>query len=133
MKINEITSIRYEFDTHDKDSFVNSSGIKVMFDIPYAFRFSVKFSTHTVNSAGAKIGFTCGNYFWSMVVLVFVLNNALNKFRFNSLRNKMINLILVIMYYFDFRLQFDINKKCIFQGFTEILFNSGMYSYMTSS
>ena len=38
---------------------------------------------------------------------------------------------MVINYHFDFRLQFDINKKCIFQGFTEILFNNGMCNYMT--
>ena len=43
----------------------------------------------------------------------------------------MINLVLLIKYRFDFRLQFDINKKCIFEGFTEILLNNGTYNYMT--
>ena len=43
----------------------------------------------------------------------------------------MINLVMVIKYHFDFRLQFDINKNSIFQGFTEILLNNGMCKYMT--
>ena len=38
---------------------------------------------------------------------------------------------MVIKYNFDFRLQFDINKKSIFQGFTEILLNNGTCNYMT--
>ena len=66
-----------------------------------------------------------------IVLLVFALATALSKFCFRSLRDKMINLVMVIKYHFDFRLQFDINKKSIFQGFTEILLNNGTCNYMT--
>ena len=76
-----------------------------------------------INSTREKIVFNCTNCSRSIVALVFALATALNKFRFHSIRNKMINLVLVIKYHFDFQLQFDINKKCIFQGFTEILLN----------
>ena len=41
----------------------------------------------------------------------------------------MINLVMVIKYHFDFRLRFDINKKSIFQAFTEILLNNGTCNY----
>ena len=101
-----------------------------MFEISYNFRLSVKFSVHMINSTRDKIGFNCTNYFRSIVVLVLALAIALNKFHFRSLRNKMINLVLVIKYHFDFRLLFDINKKYIFQGFTEILLNNGTRNYM---
>ena len=50
---------------------------------------------------------------------------ALNKFCFRSHRNEIISLVLVITYHFDFQLKFDINKICIFQGFTETLLNNG--------
>ena len=43
----------------------------------------------------------------------------------------MIKLVLVINYDLEFRLQFDINKKSIFQSFTEILLNNGMRNYIT--
>ena len=66
-----------------------------------------------------------------IVPLVFALATALSKFCFRSLRDKMINLVMVIKYHFDFRLQFDINKKSIFQGFTEILLKNGTCNYMT--
>ena len=46
---------------------------------------------------------------------------ALNKFRFHSLINKRINLVLVTKYHFDFRLQFDINKKMHFLLFQTTL------------
>ena len=49
-----------------------------------------------------KIGFSCINYFRSIVVIVFALATTLNKFRFRFLRNKIINLVLVIKYHFDF-------------------------------
>ena len=59
-----------------------------------------------------KIEFSCANYFMSIVLLiVFALATALRKFHFHSPRNKNINLVPVIMYHFDFRLQFDINKN----------------------
>ena len=74
-----------------------------------------------MNSTRAKIGFSCTNYFRSIVMLVFALITALNKFSFYSFRNIMFNLVLVITYHFDFRLQFDINKICIFQGLTEMV------------
>ena len=99
--------------------FKNTSGWLLLFRIWW----SVKFSTDMINSTREKIEFSCTNCFRSTVLLVFALATALNKFCFRSLRNKMINLGLVIKYHFDFRLQFDINKKCIFQGFTEILLN----------
>ena len=66
-----------------------------------------------------------------IVLLVFALAPALSKFCFRLLRDKIINLVMVIKYHFDFRLQFDINKKYIFQGFTEILFNNDACNYMT--
>ena len=67
-----------------------------------------------------------------ILALLFVLATTLSKFCFRSLRKKIINLLLVIIkYHFDFRLQFGINKKYIFQGFTEILFNNGTCNYMT--
>ena len=53
------------------------------------------------------------------------LATVLSKFCFRSLRDKMINLVMVIKYQFDFQLQFDVNKKSVFQGFTEILLNNG--------
>ena len=59
------------------------------------------------------------------------LATGLSKFSFHSLRAKMINLVMMIKYHFDFRLQFDINKKSILQGFTEILLNNGLFNYMT--
>ena len=97
----------------------------------YDFWLSVKFSIHMINSTREKIEFGCINCFRSIAVLIFVLATALSKFRFRSLRNKMINLVLVINYQFDFQSQFDINVTCIFQGFTEILLNNGARKYMT--
>ena len=97
----------------------------------YSFHWSVKFSFRMINGTREEIEFSCTNCFRSIVLLVFVLATALCKFRFRPLRNKMINLVLVIKYHFDFRLQFDINKKCIFQRFTEILLNNGKWNYMT--
>ena len=37
MEINGILSIRYDFGRHEKDSCVNSSGLKAMFDISFNF------------------------------------------------------------------------------------------------
>ena len=98
MKINEILSICYDFAIREKDVCLNSSRMSAMFDIPHNFWSCVKVSTHMMNSTRAKI---------------FVPPTTLKKFRFHSLRNKMINLVLVVQYHFDFRLQFDINKKCV--------------------
>ena len=78
--------------------------MNAIFDIPYNFRFGVKFSTHIINSTREKAGFNC-------------INNALNAFHFHSFRNKIINLVLVIKYHFDFRLQFDVNEKMHFPKF----------------
>ena len=72
--------------------------MNAIFDIPYNFQFSVKFSTHMINSTRKKTGLNC-------------TNNSLNKFHFHSFRNKIINLVLVIKYHFDFRLQFNVNEK----------------------
>ena len=102
-----------------------------MFDIRYNFRLSVKFSTRMITSTREKVVFSCTYYFSSIVALVFVLATALNKFCSRSLRTKMINLVLVITYHFDFQLQFDINKKCISQGFTEIVLDNVTCNYMT--
>ena len=117
MEINEILSIYYNFDKHEKNTCVNSRRMYSMFDIPYNFRLSVKFSIHTMNSTRAKIGLSCTNYFMSIVILAFALITTLNKFRLYSLRNIMINLVLVIKYHFDFRLHFDIIKKKHFPRF----------------
>ena len=75
----------------------------------------MKFSTHLINSKRAKIEFSCTNCFREIVALGFALATAQSKFFFRSLRNKMINLVLVIRYQFDFRLRFDIDKKFIFE------------------
>ena len=132
MEINEVLSICYNFDKHEKNTCVNSSRMYSMFDIPYDFRLSVKFSIHMMNSTRAKIGLSCTNYFMSIVILTFALITTLNKFHLYSLRNIMINLVLVIKYHFDFRLQFDNNKKkSIFRGLTEILLNNGTCNCMT--
>ena len=85
------------------------------------YRLYVKFSTHMINSTREKIMFICTNCFRSIVALVFALATALSKFRFRSPKNKTINLVLVIKYHFNCWLQFDVNKKSIFQGFTKIL------------
>ena len=37
MEINGILSIRYDFCRHEKDSCVNSSGLKAMFDTSFNF------------------------------------------------------------------------------------------------
>ena len=44
MEITEIFSFRYDFRKGEKEICVNSSGMNAMFDIPYNFRLSVKFS-----------------------------------------------------------------------------------------
>ena len=61
-----------------------------------------------INSTREKIEFSFTHCFRSIVLLVFALATALSKFRFRSLRNKMINLVLVVKYHFDFLLQFDV-------------------------
>ena len=95
MEINKIFSFRYDFDKHEKGTCVNSSGTNAVFDIPYNFLLSVKFSTHMTNNIREKIGFSCTNYFRPIVVIVFALATTLNKFCFRSLRNKITNLVLV--------------------------------------
>ena len=109
-------SIRYDFDKPEKDTCVNSSGMNAIFDISYNFRLTVKFSTHMMNIYYERKS-RVQLYFRSIVVLVFTLTTTLNKFRFHSLRNKMINLVLLIKYHFDFRLEFDIYKKVHFRRF----------------
>ena len=37
MEINENFSFRYDFGKREKDTYVNSSGMNAMFDIPYDF------------------------------------------------------------------------------------------------
>ena len=68
MEINEIFSFRYDFGKREKETCVSSSGMNVMFGIPYNFRLSVKFSTHMINNTRGKIGFSCTNYFRQIVV-----------------------------------------------------------------
>ena len=68
MEINKIFSVRYDFGKREKVTFVSSSGMNVMFGIPYNFRLSVKFSTHMINNTSEKIGFSCTNYFRQIVV-----------------------------------------------------------------
>ena len=80
MEINEIFSFRYDFCKREKDPCVNSSGMNPMFDIPYNFRLSVKFSTHMINNTRGKIGLSFTSYFRPLVVVVFALATALNKF-----------------------------------------------------
>ena len=111
MVINKIFSFHYDFGKCEKDTRVNGSGMNAMFDIPYNFPLSVKFSTYIITITREKIGCSCTNCFSSIVKLVFALVTVLNKFPFHSLRNRMINLVLGIKYDCDFRLQFDINKN----------------------
>ena len=121
MEINEIFSIRCHFGRHEKGTCLSSMRMNAM-----------KFLTHMTKSTREKVGFSCTNYLRPIVVLIFALATALNKFRFHSLRNKIINLVLVIKYHINVRLQFDINKKkCIFQHFTKILLNNDTCNYMT--
>ena len=96
-----------------KEHLLNSRGMNAMFGITYNFRLSMKYSTRIMKSTRVKIGFSCTNCFRSIVMEVFAPTTALNKFCVHSLRNKMINLVLVNKYHFDFRLHFDISKKCI--------------------
>ena len=60
------------------------------------------------NSTREKVEVSCFKCFMLIILLVFALATALSKFRFRSLRNKMINLVLVVKYHFDFLLQFDV-------------------------
>ena len=62
MEINEIFGFRYDFGKREKETSVNSSGMNTMFDIPYNFRLSVKFSIHTINNTREKIWFSYTNY-----------------------------------------------------------------------
>ena len=74
-----------------------------MFDIPYNFRLSVKILTHMMNSTREKNRVQLYQLLQVIsCVSIFALATALNKFRFHSLRNKMINLVLEIKYQFDF-------------------------------
>ena len=73
-KINDILSIPYDFDKHEKDTCVKSSGMITIFDKPYNFRLTVKFSTHTMDSARAKRRFSSANYFRLTVLHVFALS-----------------------------------------------------------
>ena len=66
MEMNDILSIRYDFDARKEYSCVNSSGMNTILDIPYNFRLCVKFST-VLNSTRSNIGFTCTNYFRSIL------------------------------------------------------------------
>ena len=107
MEINEIFSIRCHFGRHEKGTCLSSMRMNAM-----------KFLTHMTKSTREKVGFSCTNYLRPIVVLIFALATALNKFRFHSLRNKIINLVLVIKYHINVRLQFEINKK---NAFSKIL------------
>ena len=68
MEINEIFSFRYDFGKREKETCVNSKVMNAMLDIPYNFRLSLKFLTHMRNNAREKVGFSCTNYFRSIVV-----------------------------------------------------------------
>ena len=87
----------------------------------------MKFSTHMINTTREKIELDCTNCFRSIVVLVFVLATILSKLHFRSLRNRIINLVLVVKCHFDFQLQFGIKKKNAYSCicFTEIILNNG--------
>ena len=105
MEISEIFRFCFDFGKHEKDTCVNISGMNVMFDIPYNFQLSVKFSIHMINITKEKQGFMCTDYLRPIVLLVFALVTTLNKFCFRSFRKKMTNLVLVSLY---------INKKMHF-------------------
>ena len=68
MEINKIFSFRYDVGKREKETCVSRRGTNAMFDIPYNFRLSVKFSTHMVNNTTEKITFSCSNYFRPIVV-----------------------------------------------------------------
>ena len=120
--------LMYLFKQRSIETFCWSEEISMLETRLCNFRWSLNFSSHIMNSTRPKIGFSCTNFLRSIVVLVFAIISALHNFRSYSFRNKMINLVLLIKYRFDFRLQFDINKKCISEGFTEILLKNGTYN-----
>ena len=99
--------------------FKNTSGWLLLFRI----WLSVKFSTDMINSTREKIEFSCTNCFRSTVLLVFALATALNKFCFRSLRNKWSIYVWWLSITLIFVCSLTSIKKCIFQGFTEILLN----------
>ena len=116
MEIKEILAFVMILASVKKDTCVNSSVMNTIFDIPYDFRLTVKFSTHKINSTRKKIGFSCTNYFRPIVVLAVALATAMNKFHFHSLRKKMINLILVIITSI-----FDCSLTSIKNAFSKVL------------
>ena len=59
------------------------------------FLIKCKVFNSIINSTAEKIGFSCTNCFRPLVLLVFALATALSKFRFRSLRSKIINLVLI--------------------------------------
>ena len=85
-----------------------------------------------INGKREKIEFSCTNCFRSVVLLVFVLSTALSMSYFSSLtKKKIINLVLVIKYYFDVRFQFDmVFKNAFFKVFTEVFLNNGSCNNM---
>ena len=64
-----------------------------------------------INSTREQIEFSYTNLLQVVVLLVFALATALIKFCFRLLKDKVINLVMVMKYHFDFRLQFDIIKN----------------------
>ena len=58
MEVNEIFSFRYDFGKREKATCVNSDVMNAMFDIPYNFRLSVRFSIHMINNTREKKAFS---------------------------------------------------------------------------
>ena len=50
----------------------------LVYGITYNFRLSLRFSTHMINTTGAKVRFSCINYFKSIVVLVLYLSSLMH-------------------------------------------------------
>ena len=139
MEINEIFIFRHDFGKREKKTCVSSSGMNAMFDIPrcltfrlsikiqikyqikiprcLTFRLSVKFSVHIINNTREKIEFSCTNYFRPIVVqylpsLLYQTSSVSTHLEKNDQFSSGVTSIAVY-----------INKKCIFQGFTEIFLN----------
>lgn len=93
--------LRHVFGKAEKVTCVNSSGVNATFDISYNLWLSAAFLLQ-FDSCTSIFAHQC-------------------KFRFHSFRHKMINLVLVVKYRFDFRLKFDINKKNISKVFSYLI------------
>ena len=110
MKITEIFSFRYDFCKHEKDTCVKSSGMNAMFDISYKCEVFNSYDNYYERKNRVHLY----SLLWVNSCASICFHYML---RFLSLRNKMVNLVLVIKYHFNFRLQFDINKKMHFLRF----------------